>query len=65
MLELRLKNGNFNKNALSKIESQCHVDFKDVFGSKIVQVLSGPGTPLLPAAVADGGGAARDPEEEG
>jgi hypothetical protein len=25
----------------------------------------GPGTPLLPAAVADGGGAARDPEEEG
>jgi hypothetical protein len=23
----------------SKIKSQCHVDFQDIFGSKIVQVL--------------------------
>jgi hypothetical protein len=30
----------FKKNALSKIKSQCHVDFKHIFESKIVQVLS-------------------------
>jgi hypothetical protein len=26
--------------ALSKIKRQCHADLKDVFGSKIVQILS-------------------------
>jgi hypothetical protein len=37
---LRHENGNLKKNALSKIESQCHAHSKHSFGSKIVQVLS-------------------------
>jgi hypothetical protein len=40
MRYLRLENGNLIKNALSKIKSQCHVDSKHVFESKIVRVLS-------------------------
>jgi hypothetical protein len=40
MRYLRLENGNLIKNALSKIESQCHVDSKHVFVLKIVRVLS-------------------------
>jgi hypothetical protein len=40
MRYLWLENGDFNKNALSKIESLCHVFSKDIFKSKIVQVLS-------------------------
>jgi hypothetical protein len=31
---LRHENGNLKKNALSKFESQCHVDFKHVFAQK-------------------------------
>jgi hypothetical protein len=36
---LWLKKSNFNKNALSKIESQCNADSKHIFESKIAQVL--------------------------
>jgi hypothetical protein len=39
MRYLRLENGNFIKNALSKIKSQCLDDSKHVFELKIVQVL--------------------------
>jgi hypothetical protein len=40
MLFLRLENGNLEKNILSKVKSQCHVDYKHIFESKIVRVLS-------------------------
>jgi hypothetical protein len=48
----RHENGNFKKNVLSKIESQCHADSKDIFGSKIVQVLSEKNVFKLDAAFA-------------
>jgi hypothetical protein len=40
MCYLRLENGNLIKNNWSKIESQCHADYMQVFELKIVQELS-------------------------
>jgi hypothetical protein len=46
------ENDNLKKKALSKIESQCHVDSKHIFGSKIVHVLSEKNIFKLDAAFA-------------
>jgi hypothetical protein len=49
---LQHENGNLKKKASSKIKSQCQVDSKHVFKSKIVQVLSEKNVFKLDAALA-------------
>jgi hypothetical protein len=51
MLLIDLKTA-IKKNALIKIESQCHADSKHIFRSKIVQVLSEKNVFKLDAAFA-------------
>jgi hypothetical protein len=49
---LRHENENLKKNVLSKVESQCHVDYQNIFYSKIVRVLSSETLFKLDAALA-------------